>query len=84
MAGVQCITTVVVVILPVKNQLIILMCLSLAVLFGLKALCSTYSYTHIKILADNSTAVHTINNMGSCRSIQCDNAERHLELGHCQ
>ena len=28
--------------------------------------------SHIKILSDNTTAVLCINNMGSCRSVDCD------------
>ena len=43
-----------------------------AVLFGLKALCRNLYDRHIKILADNTTPVHAINNMGSCRSQLCD------------
>ena len=42
-----------------------------AVLFGLKALIP-YTNTHIKVLSDNTTTVHCINNMGSCKSIECD------------
>ena len=44
----------------------------MAVLFALKALCSHMSDVYIKILSDNSTTVHTINNMGSCRSLECN------------
>ena len=36
-----------------------------AVYFGLKILCTDLMETHIKILTDNTTAVHGINNMGS-------------------
>lgn len=43
-----------------------------AVLFSLKALCSDMQTVHIKVLSDNSTTVHTINNMGSCKSMQCN------------
>ena len=39
-----------------------------AVLFGLQSLCKNLRNTHIKVLVDNTTAVHTINNMGSCKS----------------
>ena len=33
---------------------------------------------HIKILTDNSTAVHGINNMGSCESASCDTEVRKI------
>lgn len=49
-----------------------------AILFGLKSLCKHKSNTHIKILTDNTTALHCINNMGSCRSLACDNASRDI------
>ena len=42
-----------------------------AVLFGLKPLIKQTN-KHVKILCDNTTAVHTINNMGISRSIPCD------------
>ena len=42
-----------------------------AVLFELRSL-RDHILTHIKILSDNTTANHCINNMGSCRSIDCD------------
>ena len=45
-----------------------------AVYFGIKALCKDLSNTHIKILVDNATPVLTINNMGSCKSVECDKA----------
>ena len=41
------------------------------VLFGLKSLIKQTN-KHVKILCDNTTAVHTINNMGTSRSIPCD------------
>ena len=44
-----------------------------AVYFGLKFLCKNIRKTLVKILADNTTAIHSINNMGSCRSVSCDN-----------
>ena len=43
-----------------------------AVLFGLKSLCSHFRQTHIKVLSDNTTAVCAINNMGSCKSLLCN------------
>ena len=46
-----------------------------AVLFGLKRL---YSQTHIKELSDNTTAVCAINNMGSCKSLLCDQEVRRI------
>ena len=49
-----------------------------AVLFGLKALCEKFKDTHIKVLTDNTTAVHTINKMGSCRSKPCDQIVRQI------
>ena len=43
-----------------------------AVLFGLKSFCSHLRKTHIKVLSDNIT----INNMGSCKSLLCDQEVR--------
>ena len=43
-----------------------------AILFGLKSLLSNTSNCCIKILSDNSTAVGCINNMGSCKSKDCN------------
>ena len=43
-----------------------------AVLFGLKSLCSHFSYSHIKLRIDNTTAVAYINKMGGIKSIECD------------
>ena len=42
------------------------------ILFGLRSLCDHICDSHIKALSDNTTEVHCINNMGSCRSIDCD------------
>ena len=53
-----------------------------AVLFGLKALCGEVYNVHIKVLADNTTAVHTINNRGSCRSVLCDTVVQDMGLGN--
>ena len=39
-----------------------------ATLSRLISLCDYICDSHIKILSDNTTAVHCINNMGSCRS----------------
>ena len=41
------------------------------VLFGLKSLIKKTN-KHMKILCDNTTAVNTVNNMGTSRSIPCD------------
>ena len=49
-----------------------------AVLFGLKSLCSHLRQTHIKVLSDNTTAVCAINNMGSCKSLLCDQEVRRI------
>ena len=46
-----------------------------AVLFGIKSL---YSQTHIKELSDNTTTVRAINNMGSCKSLLCDQEVRRI------
>ena len=42
-----------------------------AILFGLISLIKVH-HTHIKILTDNMNAVHSIRNMGSCRSLACN------------
>ena len=47
----------------------------IAVLFGLKSLIKRTN-KHVKILCDNTTAVHTINNMGTSRSIPCDKLDK--------
>jgi len=49
-----------------------------AVLFGLQSLCRHLKSSHIKVLADNTTAVCAINNMGSCKSILCDQEVRKI------
>ena len=49
-----------------------------AVLFELKSLSSHLRQTHIKVLSDNTTAVHAINNMGSCKSLLCDQEVRKI------
>ena len=43
-----------------------------AILFGLRSLCDHVCDSHIKILSGNTTSVHCINNIGSCRSVDCD------------
>ena len=43
-----------------------------AILFGLRLLCDHICDFYIKILFDNSTPVHCTNNMGSCKSVDCD------------
>ena len=43
-----------------------------AIFFGLRSLCGHICDSHIKILSGNTTTVHCINNIGSCRSIDCD------------
>ena len=49
-----------------------------AVLFRLKSLCSYLRQTHRKVLSDNTTAVCAINNMGSCKSLSCDQEVRKI------
>ena len=44
----------------------------IAVLFGLKSLHSHLRQTHIKVLSDKTAAVCAINNMGTCKSLLCD------------
>ena len=34
--------------------------------------CNRMRQKHIKVLTANTTAVRTINKMGSCKSLQCD------------
>ena len=48
------------------------------VLFGLKSFWSHLKRTHIKVLFDNTTAVCAINNMGSCKSLLCDQEVRRI------
>ena len=43
-----------------------------AILFGLQSLCNNFEYIFIKILSDNTTAVNTLNNMGSCHAWECN------------
>ncbi len=44
----------------------------LAVFFGLKCFAKYTTNTHIRIMTDNTTAVATINHMGTCHSEQCN------------
>ena len=43
-----------------------------AILFGLRSLRDHICDSHTKILPGNTTSVHCINNIGSCRSVDCD------------
>ena len=47
-----------------------------AVLIRLKNLCSHLRQAHVKVLSDNTTAVCSINNMGSCKSLLYDQEVR--------
>ena len=49
-----------------------------AVYFGLRVLCRYIRKIHVKILTDNTTTIHSINNIGSCRSIKYDNEMRKI------
>ena len=49
-----------------------------AVMFGLKVFCSNFSNTHIKLLIDNTTAVFTLNKMGSCKSPECNDIVKEI------
>ena len=42
-----------------------------AVLFSILSLMPNLQEVHMMIICDNTTAVHTINNMGTCRSLAC-------------
>ena len=44
----------------------------LAVLFGLKSICKDIMVKHIRLMIDNSAAVHMINNMGTVKSKKCN------------
>ena len=43
-----------------------------AILFGLRPLCDHICDSYLKIISDNTIAVHCINNMGRCRSVDGD------------
>ena len=51
-----------------------------AILFGLKSLCSQFRNVHIRLRADNTTAVAYINNMGGIKSVDCDRCAREIWL----
>ena len=50
----------------------------LAIYLSIKALCGTYTKTHIQVQCDNTTAVCYINNMGGCRSIPCNTITKQI------
>ena len=49
----------------------------IAVLFGLQSLIKQ-SNIHVKVLCDNTTAVHTINNMATSHSLACDKVVKQI------
>ena len=56
-------------------------CLELmAVLFGLKAFCSTMKSIHIRIYSDNTTTVSYINSMGGTHSMECNSVAKAIWL----
>jgi ribonuclease HI len=52
----------------------------MAILYGLKSLCKNVSEKHIRVMSDNTTAVHYITNMGGVRSVQCQAVTREIWL----
>ena len=40
--------------------------------FGLQCLCGNLRDAHLNVLNDNTTVVHPVSNMGSCKSLSCD------------
>ena len=44
----------------------------LAVLYALRSFVDTLKGLHVRVLCDNTTAVHTINNMGTTKSMSCN------------
>lgn len=40
--------------------------------FSLQSLCSNGRDTHLNIPTDNTTAVHSVSNMGRCKSLSCE------------
>ena len=49
----------------------------IAVLFGLQTLIKQ-SNIHVKVLCDNTTAAHTINNMGTSHFLACDKVVKQI------
>ena len=43
-----------------------------AVYFGLRSLCNNRNHDHVRLMIDNTTAVHNINNMGTIKSQICN------------
>ena len=41
----------------------------MAIYFGMQSLCGNVRDTHVKVLTGNTTAVHSVNNMSSCKSL---------------
>ena len=52
-----------------------------ATYFGLQNSCGNVSCTHLKVPTDKVLAVHSINNMGSCKSLSCDSEVRIFGFG---
>ena len=50
----------------------------IAILFGLKSLCTELNNTHILIKSDNTTAVAYVLNMGGCKSPNCNKIAREI------
>ena len=51
-----------------------------AILFGLQSLMSELYNCHVKILSDNTTAVHCLNKMGTSHSYVCNKMVRYIWL----
>lgn len=49
-----------------------------AAMFAVKSLCGKSNNVHIRIMIDNTTAVHYVNNMGGTKSSMCDDIVRDL------
>lgn len=47
-----------------------------AILFAIKALAQKLAHKHVKILSDSTTAVCYINNMGGCKSVECNDLSK--------
>ena len=50
----------------------------LAVLYALRSFVDTLKGSHVRVLCDNTTAVHTINNMGTTKSMTCNNVVKQI------